>query len=90
MLFQYRFILSILFISLACGFADDDTYIITGGWNNNRIVSKYDKNGWIEDLPNLNNGRSRHGCGTFVDDNSNKVSWDYYKILTTRVRGRHM
>ena len=63
-----------------CGFADedDDSYIITGGGDYPyTTVSKYNKDGWMEDLPDLNKGRYFHGCGTYLDDNNNRVSSVY-------------
>ena len=68
---------NILFFSNACGFADDDdgTYIMTGGLGATlKTVSKYNKDGWMEDLPSLNTERNRHGCGTYLDSNNNRVS----------------
>ena len=67
-----------LFVSNTCGFADDDddAFIISGGDDNPTKVSKYNKDGWIEDLPSLNVGRELHGCGTYLDSNSNRVSWE--------------
>ena len=29
--------------------------------------------GWIEDLPDLNTGRTKHGCGHYVDNNDDIV-----------------
>ena len=67
---------STIFTSGACGIADEDdgSYILSGGYFTLTTVSKYDKNGWIKDLPSLNTGRDRHGCGTYLDSNSNRVS----------------
>ena len=69
----------------ACGIPDDDDnyYIITGGDIDGSImngesmltkVSKYSGQGWIEDLPKLHDGRTSHGCGTYVDSNNNRVN----------------
>ena len=60
--------------SRACGFADEDNYIITGGDHTMTTVSRYDRNGWIEDLPSLNGFRWGHACGTYLDTNNNRVS----------------
>ena len=30
-------------------------------------VSVYNEEGWVEDLPSLNLGRSNHGCGHFMN-----------------------
>ena len=75
MLFFYLSI-STLFISRFCGIADEDdgSYIITGGVDTRKTVTKYDKNGFMEDLPSLNTGRWDHGCGTYLDSNSQNVS----------------
>ena len=72
----------ILFDSRACGIADedDDTYIITGGRDTQTqvlaqtTVSRYNNNGWKEDLPSLNTGRYEHGCGSYLNNDGNRVS----------------
>ena len=76
-IYQYSF-------SFSCGIpdADDNSYIITGGVQEEKestLVSKYSEQGWIKDLPELNQGRERHGCGTYVDSNENKVNITEYK-----------
>ena len=65
-----------LLISAACGITDEDdnSYIITGGDYSYATVSKYNINGGIEYLPNLNYGREQHGCGTYLDSNNDRVS----------------
>merc|ERR1719245_2184973 len=35
-----------------------------------RVVSKYNVDGWVEDLPTLNDGRRYHGCGFYFDENN--------------------
>ena len=67
--------MQILIIRSACGFADDDdnTYIITGGSLTRTTVSRYNKDGWMEDLPDLNTGRDSHSCGTYLDSNNERV-----------------
>ena len=37
------------------------------------MVEKYDVNGFVETLPSLNQGRSRHGCGHFINSIGKKV-----------------
>ena len=46
---------STLFTSGACGIADEDdgSYILTGGRYIQTTVSRYNQDGWIEDLPSL-------------------------------------
>ena len=59
--------------------------MITGGrtrghynnpWN---LVSRYNRNGFVEDLPNLNNARMGHGCGHYVNSNKQKVCINIYQ-----------
>jgi len=57
----------------ACGIADDSSYIITGGAYTRTTVSRYSQTGWMEDLPSLNTGRYHHGCGTYVDTDSQRI-----------------
>jgi len=62
----------------ACGFADedDDTFIITGGEYTGTTVatvSRYNKNGWMEDLPSLNTGRRDHACGSYLNNDGNRI-----------------
>ena len=49
----------------ACSISLTNTVIITGGSFNRSIVSRYDKDGWVEDLPSLKVGREAHGCSQF-------------------------
>ena len=69
----------------ACAIADEvtNTVILTGGFldETGHRVSRYNRNGWISpDLPNLNQGRRHHACGTFVDSNSNTVLPEHTKM----------
>jgi len=53
----------------ACAIKLDDYVIITGDGNRRfSKVSKYDMNGWVENLPNLIYGRVNHGCGHYYTD----------------------
>ena len=47
--------------------------IITGGMYTLRTVSRYGTDGYMEDLPSLNQGRYGHGCGVYIDDSGEKV-----------------
>ena len=42
--------------------------MITGGRYTLRTVSRYSITGWVEDLANLNVGRSEHGCSSYYKD----------------------
>jgi len=53
----------------SCAIKLDDYLIITGGgYPTVATVSKYDKNGWIMDLPKLNTGRYLHACGHYYSE----------------------
>ena len=62
----------------ACSIQFDDKVIITGGIHkftssSSTTVSVYTMEGWIEDLPDLLQGRNYHGCGHYNDDNNEEV-----------------
>ena len=61
-----------LFFSYACTIQLFDYVLITGGSDTKTYVTKYDVNGWVENLPGLNTGRRAHGCSYFYD-NDNKL-----------------
>jgi len=47
----------------ACGIPDaGDTIVLTGGWKHN-YVTRYDVNGFVEELPQLPESRYAHVCG---------------------------
>ena len=59
----------------SCAIPDPDTntVIITGGGGfpynrdeNYTLVSRYNKDGWLADLPPLNIGRYQHSCTSYV------------------------
>merc|ERR1711971_1040605 len=51
--------------SFACAIPQEDSVIVTGGVDTKNTVSVYNVEGWQEDLPPLNNGRSRHACSSY-------------------------
>jgi len=57
----------------ACSIQFEDFVVITGGFSTKTIVSRYDENGWVMDLPGLNSGRHSHGCGHFYNNDNNMV-----------------
>ena len=63
------------FIRFACSIELPEMFIVTGG-SSKTIVSRYTSSGWMEDLPELNEGRSSHGCGYFYNDDMQRVSID--------------
>jgi len=57
----------------ACAIELDDKVIVTGGVKNSLTVSVYNTAGWVEDLPNMQQGRFDHGCGHFINSNNEMV-----------------
>jgi len=61
----------------SCGITDTETdsVIVTGGCcgSENNKVFRYYLNGLIEELPTMNRGRQFHGCGSFKDEETNKM-----------------
>ena len=55
----------------ACTIQFDDLVIVTGG----QKVSVYNISGWVEDLPDLVQGRSDHGCGHFINNDNKMVDF---------------
>ena len=57
-----------VYYSYACAIPDEDTgtIIITGGADTLNTVSVYNVEGWQEDLPSLNTGRSSHACSSYM------------------------
>ena len=69
-----------LFIREACTIQFDDYVIITGGKNSKETVSKYNDNGFSNDLPPLNTGRYGHGCGHYINEKDELVRGYQYDI----------
>jgi len=60
----------------SCSIELPEMFIMTGGYEWDDIeqkVSKYTTSGWIEDLPDLNEGRGDHGCGYFFNVDMERV-----------------
>jgi len=67
-------------IDRGCGIEDEGTLIITGGGSKGccwkvatTIVDRYNKQGFVENLPEMNVARLGHGCGYYHKDGK-KVS----------------
>ena len=58
----------------------EDTFIMTGGSNSERVVTKYTMNGENEFLPVLHQGRSNHACGSYRQGD-NQVSFLFYPVF---------
>merc|ERR1712154_574205 len=77
----------------ACGVEVDDTFIVTGGadWYApdralNSVV-RYNSQGVSEDLPSLTVRRYNHACGSYLDDNGQRVvlvTGGFYRGSKTR------
>ena len=52
----------------ACAIPEEASLVITGGYYTRKTVSRYSITGWVEDLPELNVGRSSHGCSSYYKD----------------------
>ena len=61
----------------SCAINEGDSVVITGGWapgvEGDKRVSRYNRTGWVEDLPNLLTGNRYHACGTYTNSNNQKV-----------------
>jgi len=53
----------------ACSITDEDTVIITGGKEKGtrRLVVRYNQEGYVESLPMMDQGRYKHGCGSYYN-----------------------
>lgn len=57
----------------ACLIDEGDTFLLTGGLHGKSGVTRYDINGWIEDLERLNDERWYHGCTQYTANDGQKV-----------------
>ena len=57
----------------ACSIELPEMFILTGGYYTKTKVSRYTTSGWMDDLPELNEGRSLHGCGYYFNDDMERV-----------------
>ena len=75
----------------SCAINEGDSVVITGGWapgvEGDKRVSRYNRTGWVEDLPNLLTGNRYHACGTYTNSNNQKAKvfhcfyFDYNLLL---------
>ena len=74
--FQIIIYFTIVYFRYACGIEDGDSFYITGGrsggYSTNR-VTRYYRNGSYEDMPTLNAARRYHACGSYMNNNMEKV-----------------
>ena len=61
----------------SCAIEDprSNSVIITGGWRLGwrETVDRYNEEGFVESLPNLNHARMNHGCAGYYNDNNKLV-----------------
>ena len=70
--------------SRSCLIDEGETFLLTGGVYNSigrpmgKTVSRYNINGWMEDLDDLNTERaSMHGCTRFTNNDGEKVRMEF-------------
>ena len=62
----------LLHCSDACAIPDGDSVLVTGGphvvWQlpGSAGVRRYSRHGWVEDLPDMEQGRRLHACAAFT------------------------
>ena len=72
-------IIDVIFFSWSCLIDEGNTFLLTGGAKGRgeligvTTVSRYNINGWVEDLGNLITGRWSHGCSQFTNKHGYKV-----------------
>ena len=60
----------------SCAINEGYTVVITGGWGADFKVVRYNRAGWVEDLPDLLTDNVYHACGQYTNSNRQKVK-DY-------------
>ena len=65
----------------ACAIEMPEQVILTGGIKTEYNVTVYNTEGFVEDWPHLKKGRSRHGCGHYVNTDKKLVC-----VLTFRFK----
>ena len=54
--------------------------VVTGGVENQKYVYAYGPSSYLYSLPYLLNGRYAHGCGQFVNNDENIVSYPSFCV----------
>ena len=65
-------IIDVIFFSYSCLIDEGNTFLLTGGYKSG-TVSRYNINGWVEDLDDLITARYGHGCSQFTNRDGYKV-----------------
>ena len=61
------------FCSAACAINLGSSVILTGGRDTYTTVTEYNEDGFVRDLPPLQEGRWTHGCSYFNNNQGTKV-----------------
>ena len=62
--------------SEACLIDEGDTFLLTGGSVGTKTrTSRYSRDGWLQDLDDLNTGRYDHACGWYTDTEGKRVRY---------------
>ena len=60
--------------SWSCLIDEGDTFLLTGGSVGTKTrTSRYSRDGWLQDLDDLNTGRYDHACGWYTDTDGRRV-----------------
>ena len=65
---------NLYYCSWACGIDLGDSYVVTGGEYSLQTVAQYTLAGEVTYIADLQQGRYRHACSSFIDDNGVTVS----------------
>ena len=69
----------------ACAIEMPEQVILTGGIKTEYNVTVYNTEGFVEDWPHLKKGRSRHGCGHYVNTDKQMVSVITFKNINEKI-----
>ena len=62
-----------LFNRSACTISDEDTMVLTGGYHTKKKAHRYNENGFLEALANLNKERVFHSCAKYINKEDKTV-----------------
>ena len=68
-------IIDIIFFSYSCLIDEGGSFLLTGGGFPVSTVSRYNINGWVEDLDDLITGRYSHGCTQYKNNLGDRVGF---------------
>ena len=80
MIKHYTFMTLNTSFSKSCLIDEGDTFLLTGGDTSRNTVSRYNSDGWIEDIGSLNTGRFGHGCTHYTNNFGAEVTYFYSAI----------